>query len=933
MIQIYLSHLTLDCSKVLALGRARFIPVLVILMLLVMALPPSITTAGPVVRPGPESAPLTTKPTGQGPYKVGYTYENLTFTTKTYKTQIKAYYPALTGGQNTTGNLSGAPYPTIVWFPGTCCTTENYIDVLVGMASWGLVVVTVGLESLDYQHSGNVSDLQELLDHLEGNNVTPTAILYQMVDKEAFGLSGHSSGGALALIDAPFVDRIKAVEPVAAAITHSTVNYLAGLWHKPVLCQVGAKDYDYGNGCNYVFDLFPTPKSEAIITSADHFGPFQLHLFVTFYYYYLKGKADYWTYLYGEEAINDVAAGTYLLKFKTSATNYFPPTVHASVAWPEAPMDHAVPFTGDIQGYFIPNHPQSRLAWDFDNDGTDDYQDQTDANLTHAFTEPGIFAPVLNYRIGPATYRCVENLTIDVTDVPPVALAGPDMLFTEDAVVIFNASRSHDTVSDNATLMFRWDFGDGNVTDFESSPSVTHAYVKAGVYQAGVEVMDRHGVATDDGVTVMVTNVAPTAIAGDDLTFPEDKEVTLTGAGSDTPSDVPGLKFRWDLGDGNKTDWSGSPVVKHIYTKEGNHTATFFVKDIDGLEVNSSLVVRVFDIAPLAQISSPMDGGQFQMDQVIQFRGWGCDTASDMPHLKFRWDFGDDNVTAWSDNGWANYSYIDVGIYDIMLEIIDDEGSIARAFAEITIVDVRPGASIVTPDEPPYISEDDTVEFVGKGTDTPSDLPRLHLRWDIEGAVYDGATVRHTFGQAGTYTAVLTVTDPSGRNATASIMVHVYNVAPTLTAKIEPLVVIIGQKVNFSVVANDTPSDLGTIKTTWDFGDMGSSTSASGSHTYSAGGTYTMTVTVIDDDGEKATETYTVTVLKPTVTKPPPKKVLGRDPLGLEVGLVALVVIGVVLMALSSKERPAPVKAPPKASKPVGRTKKGHKAKKRTKSS
>jgi len=94
-----------------------------------------------------------------------------------------------------------------------------------------------------------------------------------------------------------------------------------------------------------------------------------------------------------------------------------------------------------------------------------------------------------------------------------------------------------------------------------------------------------------------------------------------------------------------------------------------------------------------------------------------------------------------------------------------------------------------------------------------------------------------------------------------------------------------------------------------------------------------MTVTVIDDDGEKATETYTVTVLKPTVTKPPPKKVLGRDPLGLEVGLVALVVIGVVLMALSSKERPAPVKAPPKASKPVGRTKKGHKAKKRTKSS
>jgi len=915
------------------LGTSRFIPVLVILMLLATAMPLSITNADSVVRPGPENAPLTTKPTGQGPYKVGYTYENLTFTTKSYKTEIKIYYPAVTAGNNNTGNLSGAPYPTIVWFPGTCCGPEHYADLLIGMASWGLVVVTVGLDLEDYQHSGNVSDLQELLDHLEVSNVTPAAILYKMVDKEAFGLSGHSSGGALALIDAPFVDRIKAVEPAAAAITYSTVNYLAGLWHKPVLCQVGAEDNDYGNGCMYVFDLFPTPKSEAIITGADHFGPFQLHLVVAFYYYYLEGKADYWTYLYGEEAINDVAAGTYTLKFKTSATHYFPPVVHASVAWTETPMDTTVPFTGDIQGYFIPTHPQAGFAWDFDGDGTDDHMDQTEANLSHAFTEPGRFAPVLNYRIGKAAFRCVENMSIEVMDVPPVALTGPDKLLTEDELAIFNASGSHDTPSDNATLMFNWDFGDGNATDYGSSPVAMHAYEKAGTYQAKVEVKDRHGEVSEAGMKITVTNVAPTAFAGNDITVPEDKEVTLTGLGNDTPSDVPGLKFKWDLGDGNRTDWSQSPTVSHIYTQAGNRTATFFVKDMDGLEVNSSLVVRVFDIAPWAQIDSPMNGGQFQMDQVIQFKGWGCDTASDMPLLKFRWDFGDNNVTGWSDKGWANHSYGDVGPFDIMLEIIDDEGSLARAFAEVNIVDVKPGASIVSPHDPPYISEDDTVEFVGKGTDTPSDIPRLHLQWEIEGAIYDGATVRHTFGQAGTYTAVLTVTDPAGRNASASLMVHVFNVAPTLTAKIEPMVVIIGQKVNFSVVANDTLSDLGAIKIAWEFGDLAGSTSASGNHEYSAAGTYTVTVTVTDDDGEKATETYTITVLKPTVTTPPPKKVEGRDPLGLEVGLVALVVIGLVLMALSGKERPAPVKAPSKPTRPAGRAKKGSKAKKRTRSS
>jgi hypothetical protein len=91
----------------------------------------------------------------------------------------------------------------------------------------------------------------------------------------------------------------------------------------------------------------------------------------------------------------------------------------------------------------------------------------------------------------------------------------------------------------------------------------------------------------------------------------------------------------------------------------------------------------------------------------------------------------------------------------------------------------------------------------------------------------------------------------------------------------------------------------------------------------------------MDDDGVKDTKTYTVTVIKPIVTKPPPKKAEGRNPLGLEVGLVVLVVAGTALMAmaLSAKERPAPVKAPPKAIRPVGRSKKGPKAKKRTRSS
>ncbi|MFD4420054.1 PKD domain-containing protein [Agromyces sp. NPDC058484] len=49
----------------------------------------------------------------------------------------------------------------------------------------------------------------------------------------------------------------------------------------------------------------------------------------------------------------------------------------------------------------------------------------------------------------------------------------------------------------------------------------------------------------------------------------------------------------------------------------------------------------------------------------------------------------------------------------------------------------------------------------------------------------------------------------------------------------------------------------------WDFGDGGTATGATASHTYAAAGTYPITLTVTDDDGATATTTTAVTVTDP----------------------------------------------------------------------
>ncbi|MFQ5607297.1 MAG: S8 family serine peptidase [Candidatus Zixiibacteriota bacterium] len=93
------------------------------------------------------------------------------------------------------------------------------------------------------------------------------------------------------------------------------------------------------------------------------------------------------------------------------------------------------------------------------------------------------------------------------------------------------------------------------------------------------------------------------------------------------------------------------------------------------------------------------------------------------------------------------------------------------------------------------------------------------------------------------------------------------NQAPTANAN-GPYTGETGAAVSFSSAGSSDPD--GTITDySWDFGDGGSSAAANPTHSYAAAGTYTVTLTVTDDQGATGSNSTTATISDPPNNNPP----------------------------------------------------------------
>jgi plastocyanin len=156
------------------------------------------------------------------------------------------------------------------------------------------------------------------------------------------------------------------------------------------------------------------------------------------------------------------------------------------------------------------------------------------------------------------------------------------------------------------------------------------------------------------------------------------------------------------------------------------------------------------------------------------------------------------------------------------------------------------------------------------GTTSSAGIASATWNWgDGTTSFYPGSLtkVTHTYTAAGDYKATLTVVDNNGNLASVTNQIAVGH-NPNVVIGGQPAPVYAGNPVGFSGTSSSDPNAGATLTGySWNFGDGASGSGATVTHTFSAPGTYTVTLTASDSYELSAAQAETLHVLAPTITK------------------------------------------------------------------
>jgi Tol biopolymer transport system component/PKD repeat protein len=401
------------------------------------------------------------------------------------------------------------------------------------------------------------------------------------------------------------------------------------------------------------------------------------------------------------------------------------------------------------------------------------------------------------------------------------------------------------------------------VVDDTTTPPTWTASIPGGL-PAGTHTLTATAHASD-GSTVSATSTvtglaAPVADAGGDYAVDEGSTVALAGTASD--ADGEGPVVAWSPAD----RLTGADTLTPTYAGDDDRveTLTLTATDEDGLTGVDTATMTTVNVAPslgtVALTPQPATGTPFVL--AVDFTDPG---TFDTHTATVDWGDGtveDAVVTPGTGGGTvsAEHTYTAGGQVTVTVTVTDDDAGTATTQTGPFRVNTAPTA---TAGGPYSVTEGTALALAGTAQDPDGDA--LTIAWSPADRIADPASPTSAYDTTDDADEVLTLTVGDGDlTATAQTQVTVLNAAPTLGALTVPTdVVPPGTPVALSGSYTDPgTADSHTATVDWGDGTVDELALSGGqvaaSHTYAAGGTWTVTVTVTDDDGGTASATATM---------------------------------------------------------------------------
>ncbi|HHB79370.1 MAG TPA: PKD domain-containing protein [Saprospiraceae bacterium] len=466
------------------------------------------------------------------------------------------------------------------------------------------------------------------------------------------------------------------------------------------------------------------------------------------------------------------------------------------------------------------NPAATSYSWDF-GDGS---PASTETSPTHTYAQDGSYMVTLTAfnSCGSSTY----SITVSV-NTPATAdfTATPTSLCTGDTVQFTSTSSVN-------TTQWNWTFEGGTpATSNLENPQVV--YNGAGSFNVTLAASSPGG--TDVMTKQNYISVTQAAIPG--FTFNK-AGTTVTFTNTTTP--LSGNTYLWHFGENNATSTDIHPT--HTYSAPGIYTVTLDV------------------ITPSCGTRTITQNVQLILPPVCNFTATptsGCGPLT----VQFT-DISTENPTAWvwsfpggspatSDVPNPTVIYSTPGQYSVTLSVANVAGGDSKTITNYITVESAPTASFSK------VTNANTVTFTNTSTGNPTSYI-----WDFgDGSATSTETnPSHIYTTDGTFTVTLTAINPCGSHSVTADVIISAN-TPTANIGVSPSnSVCIGETVSFTA---NVSSNTQNVDWTFEGGMPAASTDMNPTVTFSAAGSYLVTLTAHNGSNSASANT-TITVLPNT---------------------------------------------------------------------